>query len=412
MRAAISNVSIPFARRDALNGIVWLRRAYAMFRAAPLRWLLLLFSYYLLIGLLELGPVQAVGQFVAPLLKPVFAVGFLAAAWSQERGIAPRFEHLFRGFRSNLLALVPLGAAFLVGITLALIATALVDDGRLMALISGAEKPTEEALASGPVQLAMLFGAVCAVPSLLALWFAPALVVFNDAGAVRALGTSLRAAIQSNPAFAPAYERLAAYLGMNHKNMDEAFSLIKTAVKLDPGNFYFRMNAGSVLMGMGKYTDAAATYGAAVKLARNPQQAAMAQTQVDQVQQFLQTRARMEQEQKQQSTVTAQEIRVVPVTATPKHPAEANGPKHTVSGKIKSVTCGYPATLEFELAGAAKTYRVYNNDFTKIDLSALGFTPNTMNPCSDLEGYAAKVQYAESTDSTVDGQVFAIELRK
>ena len=195
MRAATSTVSIPFARRDARNGIVWIRRAYAMFRAAPLRWLLLLFSYYLLIGLLELGPVQAVGQFVAPLLKPVFAVGFLAAAWSQERGIAPRFEHLFRGFRSNLLALVPLGAVFLVGITLALIATALVDDGRLMALISGAEKPTEEALASGPVQLAMLFGAVCAVPSLLALWFAPALVVFNDAGAVRALGTSLRAAI-------------------------------------------------------------------------------------------------------------------------------------------------------------------------------------------------------------------------
>ena len=195
MRAATSTVSIPFARRDARNGIVWIRRAYAMFRAAPLRWLLLLFSYYLVIGLLEVGPVQAVGQFVAPLLKPVFAVGFLAAAWSQERGIAPRFEHLFRGFRSNLLALVPLGAVFLVGITLALIATALVDDGRLMALISGAEKPTEEALASGPVQLAMLFGAVCAVPSLLALWFAPALVVFNDAGAVRALGTSLRAAI-------------------------------------------------------------------------------------------------------------------------------------------------------------------------------------------------------------------------
>ena len=195
MRAAVSNVSIPFARRDARNGIVWIQRAYAMFRAAPLRWLLLLFSYYLLIGLLEFGPLQAVGQFVAPLLKPVFAVGFLAAAWSQERGIAPRFEHLFRGFRSNLLALVPLGAVFLVGITLAVIATALVDDGRLMALMSGAEKPTEEALASGPVQLAMLFGVACAMPSLLALWFAPALVVFNDAGAVRALGTSLRAAI-------------------------------------------------------------------------------------------------------------------------------------------------------------------------------------------------------------------------
>jgi hypothetical protein len=195
MRAATSNVSIPFARRDARNGILWIKRAYAMFRAAPLRWLLLLSTYYLLIGLLEFGPLQAVGQFVAPLLKPVFAVGFLAAAWSQERGIAPRFEHLFRGFRSNLLALVPLGAVFLVGMTLALISTALVDGGRLMALLSGAEKPTEEALASSPILLAMVFGVACAIPSLLALWFAPALVVFNDAGAVRALGTSLRAAI-------------------------------------------------------------------------------------------------------------------------------------------------------------------------------------------------------------------------
>jgi hypothetical protein len=191
----MSAVSIPFARRDARNGIVWIKRAYFMFRAAPLRWLLLLFTYYMLVGLLEFGPVQLIGQFVAPLLKPVFAVGFLAAAWSQERGAAPRFADLFRGFRSNLLALVPLGAVFLAGITLSVIATTLIDDGRLIALMSGAEKPTEESLSSGPVQLAMLFGVACAMPSLLALWFAPALVVFNDAGALRAMGTSIRAAI-------------------------------------------------------------------------------------------------------------------------------------------------------------------------------------------------------------------------
>ncbi len=191
----MSAVPIPFARKDARNGILWIKRAYGMFRASPLRWLLLLFTYYLLVALMEFGPLQVVGQFVAPLLKPVFAVGFLAAAWSQERGVAPRFEHLFRGFRSNLLALVPLGAVFLAGITLAVLATTLVDDGRLIALMSGAEKPTEEALAGAPVQMAMLFGVACAMPSLLALWFAPALVVFNDAGALKAMGTSLRAAI-------------------------------------------------------------------------------------------------------------------------------------------------------------------------------------------------------------------------
>ena len=120
----------------------------------------------------------------------------------------------------------------------------------------------------------------------------------------------------------------------------------------------------------------------------------------------------MEQEQKEHpSTTAAQEVRSVPVADSPRHPAEATGPKHTVSGTIRNVTCAYPAILEFELEGA-KTYRVYNNDFTKIDLSASGFTPKTMNPCNDLAGYKAKVQYAESSDKTVDGQVFAIELHK
>ena len=33
-------------------------------------------------------------------------------------------------------------------------------------------------------------------------------------------------------------------------------------------------------------------------------------------------------------------------------------------------------------------------------------------PCNDLKGYKATLQYAESTDKTVDGQVFAIELHK
>jgi uncharacterized membrane protein len=41
----------------------------------------------------------------------------------------------------------------------------------------------------------MLFGAACALPTLLATWFAPALVVFHDAGARTALLTSLRASL-------------------------------------------------------------------------------------------------------------------------------------------------------------------------------------------------------------------------
>ena len=166
-----------------------------MFRHAPLAWLALLFAYYLLVAVAGFGPWAMIGQVVAGLLKPVFAVGFLAAAWTQERGGKPKLEHLFRGFRSNLYALIALGVVFLVGMTLAILSTTLIDGGMLIAVFSGAERPTEEMLAGGKLQLALLLGALCALPTLLALWFAPALVVFHDAGALTALSHSLSAAM-------------------------------------------------------------------------------------------------------------------------------------------------------------------------------------------------------------------------
>jgi hypothetical protein len=124
--------SIPFSRLDGRRGLYWLKHAWLMFRAAPLPWLLLLLTYYFLIALTEFGPWAVVGRFIAPLLKPVFAVGFLAAAWTQERGGRPALTQLFRGFQSNLVALVPLGFVFLSGMALAVMATTLIDGGQLI----------------------------------------------------------------------------------------------------------------------------------------------------------------------------------------------------------------------------------------------------------------------------------------
>ena len=76
----------------------------------------------------------------------------------------------------------------------AVVATSWIDGGKVLEVLSGTTRPDEALLRRGDVQAAMLFGALCALPVLLALWFAPALVVFQDCGAARALGTSLRAA--------------------------------------------------------------------------------------------------------------------------------------------------------------------------------------------------------------------------
>jgi hypothetical protein len=184
---------IAYERLPAARGREWLRDAYRMVSQARLPWLMLLLLYYLVLGIVDLVPF--LGQIAAPLLKPVLSVGFLAAAWSQERGGTPELKHMFVGFRSNLWALLPLGLVFFVGITLAILGTALVDDGRLVEALSGKVRIDDTLLADGDVQLAMLFAAACALPVMMALWFAPALVVFQDCSARQALGASLAAAV-------------------------------------------------------------------------------------------------------------------------------------------------------------------------------------------------------------------------
>ncbi|MGZ8269393.1 MAG: hypothetical protein ACXWUU_18255, partial [Burkholderiales bacterium] len=58
-----------------------------------------------------------------------------------------------------------------------------------------AGRSTEELLASGTLQASMLLAVVLSLPTILALWYAPALVVFQDASPWAALRGSLRAAL-------------------------------------------------------------------------------------------------------------------------------------------------------------------------------------------------------------------------
>ena len=188
---------ISFASLPAAHGTAWLRRAFAMFRTHRMPWVLLFCGYLAVLFVVNLVPF--VGPLVVFALKPVLAVGLLAAAWSQERGGVPAMSQLFHGFRSNVAALLSIGVFFVIGMALVIQASAIVDGGKLRDFVAGLTPVTEEqareAFANAQVQLAMLFSAVLAVPVLLATWWAPALVVFQDAGPGKALATSLRASL-------------------------------------------------------------------------------------------------------------------------------------------------------------------------------------------------------------------------
>lgn len=184
---------VAITRYPAMRGALWLREAFALFSRARLPWLVLLLLYYAVMAMVDVVPF--IGQLAVPILKPVFAVGFLAAAWSQERGERPAPRQLFQGFRANLPALLGLGVVLLAGVTLAVFATALVDGGTLLDVLSGRTRIDDSSLATENMQAAMLFGAACALPVLLALWYAPALVVFHDCSTWQAVSLSLRATL-------------------------------------------------------------------------------------------------------------------------------------------------------------------------------------------------------------------------
>ena len=195
---------VVFSVHPARHGTAWLANAWALFSRARLPWLYLLATYYVVMILVDLVP--GVGQLAVPLIKPVFAVGFLAAAWTQERGGIPRVADLFQGFRSNLRALLVLGVVFVAGITAAVMSTTLVDGGKLIDTLTSPPPATvsereawavalNATLRDSRTQLAMLFAVLVALPTLAALWFAPGLVVFQDLPATSALAHSLRAAL-------------------------------------------------------------------------------------------------------------------------------------------------------------------------------------------------------------------------
>jgi Tfp pilus assembly protein PilF len=189
---------------------------------------------------------------------------------------------------------------------------------------------------------------------------------------------SLRAAIRLNPRFAPAYEQLA-----------------------------------SVLMSTDRYADAEAVLQSLVKSAVNPSEAATARQRIAQLEQVQSEHAHTTASANAQMNVQSAETIVV-ADAGPKHPTEApDGPKHEAVGVIRGVHCSYPAVIEFKVETGDKTVAVYNNNYYKLEFSTLGFLPEgNLNPCSSIEGMKARVQYAESSDKTVDGQVIAVELRK
>jgi Tfp pilus assembly protein PilF len=232
---------------------------------------------------------------------------------------------------------------------------------------------------------------------------------------------SLRAATKLNPSFAPAFDRLAVLYGMQHKNLDEAHMLSLMAVELDPSNVGFQLNAANVLLQMERRKDAIAVLQHAMKLATGPEQVAAIQNQVESIQQYEAERESEEQESSETShqlqfgeKSSAQgEQPLKGPQALDRSEDDRYGPRRTVMGTLRAVQCSPPATMNLQVESAAKPLGLRTRNYYKVKYSALNFTPtDRLNPCKDLEGMKAKVEYFEDVNGSAEGQIVSIELTK
>ncbi len=176
------------------RGWGWIKDGFGLFRDSPGTWVLIILALFVILAALSFVPFL---NMVSSLLYPVFTGGLLLGCRALARGDELEFGYLFAGFREPFKPLILVGLLYLAGLlVLGLIAAMVLGVGVFLGTdtIDPATGPTS-------VLLVMLLMVGLAVPLVMAVWFAPALVVFHELGPLEAMKQSFAGCLKNIPAF-------------------------------------------------------------------------------------------------------------------------------------------------------------------------------------------------------------------
>ncbi len=176
------------------NAVEWLNQGWALFIVNPGLWVAL--TVVFLVVLVGLNVVPLIGSLAANLLIPLFSAGMLLSCQKAASGETLDISDLFAGFKQNTGNLVMLGVIYMVAMLIIfVIVFVLVGGGMAGGAMMG--RAAGFGLAFGGMLLAMLVSLALMVPLLMAVWFAPALVFFNNMPPQDALKASFNASLKN-----------------------------------------------------------------------------------------------------------------------------------------------------------------------------------------------------------------------
>lgn len=179
---------------SAGNAFEWLRRGWLTFMLNPGVWIAMTIVVFVIYFGLSIVPL--LGQLAANLLTPLLVAGLLAACRKAENGQTLEIPDLFAGFKTNSGELAVLGLLYMAGMLVIVAFVALLGGGSVAGgMMLG--RPAGFGIAFGGMMLALLLSALLSIPLVMAMWFAPALVLFNNMQPVPALKASFNACLKN-----------------------------------------------------------------------------------------------------------------------------------------------------------------------------------------------------------------------
>ena len=180
------------------NAFDWLRQGWALFAANPGLWIGL--AIVLLVIVLGVQIVPLVGTLAAHLLMPVLGAGLLLVCRKIDEGESVRIDDLFAGFKQNAGPLVMVGVLYMLAMFAIVVIVVVVGGGSVAGGLLSAQ-PAGLGVIFGGLMLSLLLSLALSVPVVMAVWFAPALVFFNNMQPVEALKASFEACMKNVLAF-------------------------------------------------------------------------------------------------------------------------------------------------------------------------------------------------------------------
>ena len=183
------------------RGAAWLLEGFDYFKKAAGAWVgvTILFIIFSIIA-----SIIPLGNFIFQLITPVFFGGLILGCRDIDNGKEFSINHLFAGFSSNAGQLVVVGVLYLVAVIIIMILMAVmmlsIFGGMefMSNMMSGDVTAIQEAQANVPgMLLVILIGLAIYLPVLMALWFAPALVVLHEESAMNAMVASFKGCLQN-----------------------------------------------------------------------------------------------------------------------------------------------------------------------------------------------------------------------